>query len=98
MRKEIVRIGPLRLGIINAAVMAAAYLVIGVFGVVIGVIGGMHGGMGDFGMFGGGGLLSLALAALFGATFGFVAGVAGAAVYNLAAGMVGGVVIELRDA
>ncbi len=106
MRKEIARISPLRAGIISAAVIAVVYLVVGLLMLVFGgLMGGMQEMQGFEGMGGmhawwmaGGGILALVMGIVMGAIIGFISGVLSALVYNVAAGIVGGVVIELRDA
>ena len=106
MRKEIARISPLRVALITAAVTAVVYLatslVMLLFGGLTGGMqqmqasGGMT-GMGDMWITGGNaflvvtGIIPMAIG-------GFVSGLLGALVYNLMAGIVGGIVIEMRDA
>ena len=99
MRKELTWISPLRVGIIDAAIIAVVYLAIGILGLIFGgMMGGLGGGMEGAGMMAGGGIISFLVGVIFVAIMGFIMGVIGAFVYNVAAGIVGGIVIELKDA
>lgn len=92
MRKEIAWISPLQTGIIYAAIIAVVYVVFGILALIFG-------GMGPGGMqMMGGGIGALFFGIIMGAIFGFIGGAVSAFVYNVAAGIVGGIVIELKDA
>ena len=95
------RIGVLKAGVIQASIMALFGLIIGLcfllFGTMLaGLTGGSDGtaAAGALGMLGGMGMV-IFLPIMYGVT-GFLAGVIGAAVYNLVAGMVGGLEIEVE--
>ena len=98
MRKEITWISPLRTGIIYAAIISVVYAV---FSIVMLIFGTMMGGMGGDMMGGmlmaGSGFMSIIFVLVMGAVFGFNGGMIGAFIYNIAAGIVGGVVVELKD-
>lgn len=101
MRKEVTWVSPLRTGIIYAAIFAVIYFAIGLIALIFGGFsGGMNEGAGAFGgaRMMGGGLLGAIGGLIMGGIGGFIGGVIGAFVYNIAAGIVGGVVIELKDA
>lgn len=97
------RIRPFSLARVMAAIYAAIGLVIGaifaamsVFGAAVGTLAQMHGGgepwMGAFI-----GILALVGAPIFYGLLGFLGGLFTAAVYNLAAGGLGGVELEVED-
>jgi hypothetical protein len=94
------RIGVLKAGVIQASIMALFGLIIGLcfllFGTMLaGLTGGSDGtAAGALGMLGGIGMV-IFLPIMYGVT-GSLAGVIGAAVYNLVAGMVGGLEIEVE--
>lgn len=92
MRKEITWVSPIRLGLIQAAIVAVMWIVFGILGLIFG---GMGPGPGP-GMMGGG-IIAVIGGLIMGAIGGFIGGAVAALVYNVAAGIVGGVVIELRD-
>ena len=94
VRKEVAWISPLRTGIIYAAIISVVYVV---FSIIRLTFGGMGGGMEGAGMMLGGGFVSIIFGLVMGAVFGFIGGMFGAFIYNIAAGVVGGVVIELKD-
>jgi len=101
MRKEIAWISPLRTGIIYAMILAVLYFAFIVLALIFGGLsGGFHRG-GFSGMEGsmmlGAGLVRGFLGLIPAIIGGFFAGLISAFVYNVAAGIVGGVVIELRD-
>jgi hypothetical protein len=99
MRKEISWVSPLRLGIIDAAVFAVMYLVVGILGLIFGgMMGGMGGGIEGAGMMGGGGIVALVIGVVVGAVARDNPRVIGAVKNKIPAGIVGGVVIELKDA
>ena len=95
MRKELTWISPLRVGIIDAAIIAVMWVVVNIIGVIFG---GMMDGMGGAGMMAGTGIAGILFGLVMSVIFGFIAGVIGAVIYNIAAGIVGGIVIELKDA
>ncbi|MGD8310857.1 MAG: hypothetical protein PVG98_15580 [Chromatiales bacterium] len=108
MRKEIAWISPLRTGVIYAAIIAVLYAAAIVLMLILAALaGGPHSGeFGGFGGFGGAGRAEMMLGvgllrSLFGLIpamiGGFLAGLISAAVYNIAAAIAGGIVIELRD-
>lgn len=96
------RIGVLKAGIVQGCVMALFGLLIGLCFLLFGtVLGGLFGAVSDhpgtglgLGLLGGVGMV-IALPILY-AFIGFVAGTIGAAVYNLVAGFVGGIEIEVE--
>jgi hypothetical protein len=92
MRKEITWISPLRLGLIQAAIVAVIWIVFGILGLIFH---GMGPGPGMATM--GGGVGAVLGGIVMGAIAGFIGGAIAALVYNVAAGIVGGVVIELKD-
>jgi hypothetical protein len=98
VRKEVAWISPLRTGIIYAAIISVVYVVFSIIRLTFGgMMGGMGGGMEGAGMMLGGGFVSIIFGLVMGAVFGFIGGMFGAFIYNIAAGVVGGVVIELKD-
>lgn len=96
------RIGVLKAGIVQSCVMALFGLLIGLCFLLFGtVLGGLFGAVSDhagaglgFGLLGGIGMV-IFLPITY-AIIGFVAGAIGAAVYNLVAGFVGGIEIEVE--
>lgn len=96
------RIGVLKAGIVQSCIMAFFGLLIGLCLLFFGtLLGGLFGAIGDqagaglgLGLIGGVGML-IFLPITY-AVIGFVAGVVGAAVYNLVAGFVGGIEIEVE--
>ena len=95
MRKEITWISPLRTGIIYAAIIAVIWIVFGILALIFGGMG--PGGPGMSEMMGGG-IGAVLGGIIMGVIMGFIGGALSALVYNVAAGIVGGVVIELKDA
>ncbi len=92
------RIGVLKAGIFQACFMALLGLVFGLgmlmFGTMLGgLFGAGHSGMGMMGVGMGVGMM-IFLPIMYG-VFGFIAGVIGAAIYNLVASIVGGIEIDL---
>ncbi len=97
VRKEIAWISPLRTGVIYAAIISVVYVVFSIIMLFFDTMtGGMGGGMGGGVMFGGG-FVSIVFGLVMSAVSGFIGGMIGAFLYNIAAGIVGGVVIELKD-
>ena len=108
MRKEIRRISPVRMGVIYAVMFMLAYLVMGIFWLLFGSM--MMGGFGQMSQIEGmnpamagdmmraGGVIGILFGAFMGVVFGFIGGVIIAAVYNLVAGITGGIIITLEDA
>lgn len=100
MRKEIVHISPVRAGLLSAAIAVVIYVA---FGLVIGVAGMMnnypptHEGYGPADLLASG-VFALIFGLFSGGIGGFLSGWLGALIYNLVAAVIGGVVIELRDA
>jgi hypothetical protein len=96
------RIGVVKAGVIQACVMALFGLIIGLCFLMFGtMLAGLTGGgsdgsaaVGAMGMLGGIGMV-IFLPIMYG-VMGFLAGVIGAAIYNLVAGMVGGLEIEVE--
>ena len=89
--KELKRIGPLSAGKISGVISA-------VFGVIAGLILALFAGALGEPFLGGNWFVQLIGLTLIYAIAGFVGGVIYAAIYNLVAGWVGGVQIELDDA
>ncbi len=89
------RIGVLKLAVFQAAMMAAfgllAALIIMLFGTMIGS---MNNQAGAFGMVGG--IAALIILPIMYGVIGFIAGAIGAALYNLVAGVVGGIEIDVE--
>jgi hypothetical protein len=89
------RIGVLKLAIFQSAMMAAfglfAALIVMLFGAMIGSMGN-HAGA--FGMIGG--IAALIILPIMYGVIGFIAGAIGAALYNLVAGIVGGIEIDVE--
>lgn len=90
MRKEITWVSPIRLGLIQAAIVAVMWIVFGILGLIFSGMGPGPGMMG-------GGIGAVLGGLIMGAIGGFIGGAVAALVYNVAAGIVGGVVIEFRD-
>ena len=89
------RINVLKLAIFQGALMAAFGLLAGLFFLVFGsMFAKMGGGAGAAGMIGGIGAV-IFLPILYG-VFGFIGGAIGAFVYNLVAGVVGGIELEVE--
>ncbi|MBS0590013.1 MAG: hypothetical protein JSR65_05180 [Proteobacteria bacterium] len=89
------RINVLKLAIFQGAMMAAFGLLAGLFFLVFGsMLSRMGDGMGAAGMLGGIGAL-IFFPILYG-IFGFIAGAVGAFIYNLVAGVVGGIEIDVE--
>lgn|GEM_PF-3004636 len=106
MRKEITWISPMRTGIIYAVILAVLYFALKIFTLLFAVFaadhyaGGfahMQGGEGAVPMILGAGLLESAIRLIPAMIGGFFAGLISVFIYNVASGIVGGVVIELRD-
>jgi hypothetical protein len=93
VRKEIAWISPLRTGIVYAAIIFVFYFVFSIIMLILGDMGGMESA--EFML--GGGFVSIIFGLVMGAVSGFIGGMIGAFIYNIAAGIVGGVVIELKD-
>lgn len=92
------RIGVLKAGVFQACFMALLGVVFGLgmlmFGTMMAnLVGAGHAGMGMMGVGMGVGMM-IFLPIMYG-VFGFIAGVIGAAVYNLVASIVGGIEIDL---
>lgn len=89
------RIGVLKLAIFQAAMMAAfgllAALVIMAFGSILSGMGHQAGMMGMVG-----GVAALIILPIMYGIFGFIAGAIGAALYNLIAGIVGGIEMDVE--
>ncbi|MFT3790006.1 MAG: hypothetical protein QM741_02810 [Rudaea sp.] len=88
------RINVLKLAIFQGALMAAFGLLAGLFFLLFGSMFAGFGGHSGAGLIGGIGAL-IFLPILY-AIFGFIAGAIGAFVYNLVAGVVGGIEIEVE--
>ncbi|MBS0514631.1 MAG: hypothetical protein JSS16_04070 [Proteobacteria bacterium] len=89
------RINVLKLAIFQGALMAAFGLLAGLFFLMFGsMLAGLGGHGSSVGIFGGIGALVF-LPIMYG-IFGFIAGAIGAFIYNLVAGVVGGVEIEVE--
>ncbi len=90
------RINVLKLAIFQGALMAAFGLIAGLFVLVFGSMLGKMGGdqVGAVGLIGGVGAV-IFLPILYG-IFGFIGGAIGAFIYNLVAGVVGGIEIEVE--
>ncbi len=106
IKKKITRIGVLKCGLIQSVIGAVMGLIVGViyFGMFSmgGLLSGIS-GMEEFGAMGAGigigmGVAFLVLIPIFYAIFGFIGGVIIAAVFNLAAGWIGGIDVQLEDA
>jgi hypothetical protein len=95
------RIGPLSAAKIAGLLYAIMGLIIGFFVTAVSLLGAAMGGLGDapqaaiFPLFFGAG--AVIFLPLFYGVIGFVAALIGAALYNVLAGMVGGVEIELEQ-
>lgn len=94
------RIGVLSVAKISAAIYAAIGLIFGLFVSLfsmLGVAASMGGGMHDAGMLGAlFGVGAIVMMPLFYGAMGFIIGVISAFIYNLAAGFVGGIEIEVE--
>ncbi len=98
------KIGILSVAKIYAAMMLVISLIISIpYGLVIMIFGAaMLGQGGDAGIAAGGGSILIGLLVMIGipimyAVFGFIGGAIGALIYNIFAGMVGGVEIEVEN-
>lgn len=103
-RLRIRKLGILSVGKIYAVMMLVISLLISVpYGVVIMIFGAaMLGQGGDAGMMAGGGSIIVGLLVMIGlpilyAIIGFISGVIAALIYNIFAGMVGGIEIEVEN-
>src|SRR5829696_2089593 len=101
---QIRRMGVLSCAKIYSITLAAMGLIIGViYGLIFMVVGGamMAGGGRDAGMAGGSslviGLVMMIAIPVFYGVIGFIGGIIGALVYNVAAGVVGGLELELEN-
>ena len=101
---QIKRMGVLSCAKIYSITLAAMGLIVGViYGLIFMVVGGamMAGGGRDSGMAGGSsiviGLVMMIAIPIFYGIIGFIAGIIGALVYNIAAGVVGGLELELEN-
>ena len=101
---QIRRMGVLSCAKIYSITLAAMGLILGViYGLIFMVVGGamMAGGGRDSGMAGGSsiviGLVMMIAIPVFYGVIGFVGGIIGALVYNVAAGVVGGLELELEN-
>ena len=82
----------------STVIVAAIYTIIGIIGIIGIVTGGLVGNaVAANKMLFGGGILGIFKVMLAGGLGGFLSGLVGAFAYNLAARIVGGVVIELKD-
>lgn len=93
------RVGPLSLAKISFVVYALIGLIVGCVVALLALFGAALGGVGTTGPFVGMALgvgAIIALPILYG-IIGFLAGLIGAAIYNAAAGMIGGVEVELQQ-
>ena len=90
---EITRVGVLTVGKISAVIYGIAGLIGGAIFTLLALAGAGGGGAGV--LFGLGAIIILPV--LYG-VLGFVGGIIAAALYNLAAGKIGGIVIETRSA
>lgn len=102
---------PLRAGLVYGALIGIVYLVGGLAFLLLGAIFGFEGMMAELGGLEGAappsveeagaaavsGVFAVVAAAAIGSILGFVFGVLLAAVYNLVAGITGGIVVELSD-
>ena len=101
---QVKRVGVFSYAKITAVTMAAFGVIIGViYGLIFMVVGGamMAGGGRDAGMAGGstlviGLVMMIAIPVMYG-IIGFIGGIIGALVYNVAAGVVGGLELELEN-
>jgi hypothetical protein len=88
---------PLRLGVIDAVIVAVSYLILGILGLVLsGTVGGTDSAMGFAGMAAGGGFTILIGGVVLGGIGGFILGVVTGVMYNFFARVVGGIIFELR--
>lgn len=92
---KIKRIGVLSLAKLQAGIMAFSGLIIGAFYAIIGAVFGVVGD--SFGIGTGLGLLAIVVFPILYAILGFISGALIAFVYNLIAGRVGGVEVELEQ-
>lgn len=96
MRKELKRIGPLSVGIIYAVILAVVGFILGVF-IAVGSMNGVVAADPELAPLARFGPLAVIILPLFYGVFGFIAGLVIAFVYNLAAALVGGVVMTFED-
>ncbi|HEX6625663.1 MAG TPA: DUF3566 domain-containing protein [Pyrinomonadaceae bacterium] len=104
-KMQVKRVGVFSYAKITAVTNAAFGLIIGViYGLIFMVVGGaiMAGGGRDTGAAGAGsiavGLVIMVVFPIFTGVVGFIAGVIGALIYNVAAGFVGGLELEMENA
>ena len=92
---ELKRIGVMSMAKLEAVIMAAVGLLMGLFVAFFGALGAMMPGS-EAGFLGMGlGLFAVIALPIAYAIFGFIGGAIGAAVYNVFAGLIGGVRLEL---
>lgn len=105
MDKMMIRkVGVLSVAKIQAIILFAVSLIfavpLGLFFIIFGLIGAGAGGDAGFAMAGGGivmGLVYMIALPIMYAVIGFISGLIGALAYNLVAGMVGGIEIEVEN-
>jgi len=96
------RIGVLSLAKFYAIMMGIMGLIIGIFIAFIAIISSISGSIatstasGQLGLFAGLGFLGIVIIPLFYATLGFIIGVVSAFLYNLIAGWIGGIEVEIE--
>lgn len=93
------RVGPLSMGKISFVVYAVIGLIIGAIVALLALFGAALGDAGSSGPFLGMalGVGAIIILPIFYGLLGFLAGLIGAAIYNVAAGMVGGVEVDLQQ-